>query len=324
MTKKMMTFALHCRPRQSLFLVTGVAIFLETAWPGSGAAQTLTRGPYLQNVTPSEITIRWRTSVGTNSVVRFGFSLFDLNLSVTNLTLTREHEVRLTGLSADTAHYYAVGTTGDILATGNDYIFHTAPALPRPIRIWAIGDAGTANANQMAVRDDFYAYNGMKPADALNHPLDVWLMLGDNAYPSGTDANYQKAVFNIYSALLRRTAVWPTFGNHDDRASSSATQSGAYYAMFSPPKNGEAGGVASGTKAYYSFDYGNVHFVCLNSSDIDRSTNGAMLAWLRNDLASATQDWLIAFWHHPPYSKGSHNSDTERNLIDMLWSGNAS
>ena len=21
------------------------------------------------------------------------------------------------------------------------------------------------------------------------------------------------------------------------------------------------------------------------------------------------QDWIIAFWHHPPYTKGSHNSD---------------
>jgi hypothetical protein len=26
---------------------------------------------------------------------------------------------------------------------------------------------------------------------------------------------------------------------------------------------------------------------------------------------------VIAFWHHPPYSKGSHNSDTETQLVEM-------
>ena len=35
--------------------------------------------------------------------------------------------------------------------------------------------------------------------------------------------------------------------------------------MFSFPTAGEAGGVASGTEAYYSFDYGNVHFIVLDS-----------------------------------------------------------
>src|SRR6185503_453330 len=39
--------------------------------------------------------------------------------------------------------------------------------------------------------------------------------------------------------------------------------------------------------------------------------------WLQDDLAATTQDWIIAFWHHPPYTKGSHNSDTETELIQM-------
>ena len=44
---------------------------------------------------------------------------------------------------------------------------------------------------------------------------------------------------------------------------------------------------------------------------------GRCIEWLRNDLANNTKDWLIAFFHHPPYSKGSHNSDTETELIQM-------
>ena len=42
-----------------------------------------------------------------------------------------------------------------------------------------------------------------------------------------------------------------------------------------------------------------------------------MMTWLANDLAANNKEWVIAFWHHPPYTKGSHNSDTEGALIDM-------
>ena len=48
----------------------------------------------------------------------------------------------------------------------------------------------------------------------------------------------------------------------------------------------EAGGVASGTEAYYSFDYANVHFIVLDSHDSPRSPGGAMLTWMKADLAA--------------------------------------
>src|SRR4051812_40731882 len=81
------------------------------------------------------------------------------------------------------------------------------------------------------------------------------------------------------------------------------------------PRQAAAGGIASGTEAYYWFDYGNSHFVCLDSEETSRATNGAMATWLAQDLQSNTKDWLVAFFHHPPYSKGC--SDTETNLIEM-------
>lgn len=42
-----------------------------------------------------------------------------------------------------------------------------------------------------------------------------------------------------------------------------------------------------------------------------------MLDWLTRDLAATTQDWIVAFWHHPPYSHGSHNSDTTSSQVTM-------
>jgi hypothetical protein len=40
-----------------------------------------------------------------------------------------------------------------------------------------------------------------------------------------------------------------------------------------------------------------------------------MAVWLQNDLTANTLPWTIAYWHHPPYTKGSHNSDNT-NLLD--------
>jgi len=117
--------------------------------------------------------------------------------------------------------------------------------------------------------------------------------------------------------MLRKSVLWPTLGNHEALTSDSTTGTGAYFTAFTLPTAGEAGGVGSGTEAYYSFDYGNIHFVVLDSADSDRTTGSTMLTWLASDLAATTQDWIIAIWHHPPYSKGSHDSDTEIELIEM-------
>jgi hypothetical protein len=42
-----------------------------------------------------------------------------------------------------------------------------------------------------------------------------------------------------------------------------------------------------------------------------------MMTWLANDLAATTNLWIIAFWHHPPYSKGGHDSDIDQRETDM-------
>ena len=205
-----------------------------------------------------------------------------------------------------------MGISSTTLAGDASYTFVTSPTpgTAKPTRIWVLGDSGTANSNARAVRDAYKAYMGTRRPE-------LWLMLGDNAYPDGTDTEYQDAVFDMYPETLRQAALWSTLGNHDGHTADSATQSGPYYDIFTFPTNGEAGGLASGTEAYYSFDYGNIHFVCLNSYDSDRSTSGPMLTWMKNDLAATDKEWIIAFWHYPPYSKGSHDSDASSSLTKM-------
>ena len=42
-----------------------------------------------------------------------------------------------------------------------------------------------------------------------------------------------------------------------------------------------------------------------------------MMTWLNADLADTTAQWIVAFFHHPTYTKGTHDSDREGRLVDM-------
>jgi len=279
----------------------------------AGSGVRLTRGPYLQLGTPTSTIVKWRTSAATAGRVRYGLSPGANTWSAQEAKSKTDHKLTLPNLKPSTRYYYSVGTPGAVLAGGtSSYTFVTGPPIGsvKNTRIWVLGDSGTADANARAVRDAYYAYTGARATD-------LWLMLGDNAYPSGTDADYQRAVFDMYPTMLRQSVLWPTLGNHDGYSANSSTLSGPYYSIFTLPRGAEAGGTASGTEAYYSFDYANIHFVCLDSFESNRSTTGAMLTWLRNDLAATRQTWIIAFFHHPPYSKGSHDSDVDRELVEM-------
>lgn len=267
------------------------------------------RGPYLQSMTHESVVIRWRTDSANQGVVLYGTSLDAMTNRAAAAGEFTEHIVGLTGLRLNTRYYYAVGTSETrILAGGTfDYSFVTypQPGPTHPLRVWAVGDPGTANKDQRVVRDSFYEW-------AKDRPPDLWLMLGDNAYTIGTDKQYQKAVFEMYDKLLRSSCLWPTLGNHDAGSANSDTQSGVYFDVFSLPTLGQAGGVPSGTEAFYAFDCANIHFVCLDSEGSDRSSTGAMARWLKADLESTRQDWVVTFFHHPPYSKGSHDSDNPK------------
>ncbi|MCP3981493.1 MAG: PKD domain-containing protein [bacterium] len=275
----------------------------------------LDRGPYLQQGSDSEIVVRFDTNTPETGRVRYGSSPGSLTATANGAGVGLQHAVKLTGLSANATYYYAVGTAaGDLAGDDIDHYFSTAPlaGTADPTRVWVLGDSGTANANVEAVRDAYYTYTG------ATH-TDLWLMLGDNAYPQGTQQDYQAAVFDMFPDMLRKSVLWPARGNHD--TANGANETGPYFDIFTLPKNAETGGVASGSESYYSFDHANVHFVVLDSQESDRSSGGAMMTWLAADLSATAQDWIIAFWHHPPFSKGGHDSDNlnglEFQLVDM-------
>ncbi len=206
------------------------------------------------------------------------------------------------------AENFVVGTTNVIHAGGDAntfFVTHPLIGSNQPTRVWVLGDPGTRKKAEREVRDAYYKWTGKRHTD-------FWLILGDIAYTAGKDSEYQGAVFQMYDAMLRKSVLWPALGNHDAGSANSPIEHGVYYDIFTLPAQAQAGGVMSGTEAYYSFDYANIHVVCIDSSDSSWGKSGLMLKWLQADLEANKQDWLIAYCHHPPYTKGSHDSDNDR------------
>ncbi len=270
----------------------------------TGPVATLVNGPYLQISSPTGMVVRWRTDPAVSSRVRYGTDAADLSLVAGNDAATIEHEILLGQLLPDTKYYYQIGSTNQVLAQGADLFFHSAPVSAKPTRIWVTGDTRTGDANQRRVYDAYRQFTG-------SNYTHVWLLMGDNGGESGTDLQFQVNFFDMFTNILQQTVAYPCIGNHDSYSLHT------YLNLFCLPTAGEAGGVPSGSERYYSFNYGKIHFVVLDSVTSDISTNGPMYAWLARDLAANTNDWLIAYWHYTPYSKGSHDSDTESGMVYM-------
>jgi hypothetical protein len=306
--------------------------------------QNLIRGPYLMVGTSTSMVVRWRTEQPTSSRVQFGTAANALTQQVTDPALVTEHIVKLSGLSPKTRYFYNIGTTTQVIQGSVENYFETTP-LPGQTgkyRFGIYGDCGTNSVIQGLTRDHMNAYlNG--------NYMDAWLLLGDNAYAFGIETEYQSNFFNIYKdSFMKKTPLYPTPGNHDYHNDNPGRQNDhdvPYYKIFSMPTKGEAGGLASETQSFYSYDYGNVHFLALDSyGHEDRATRlydtlGRQVQWIKADLAAnQNKEWIIAYWHHAPFSQGSRNSETdpemtairqnfirilERNGVDLIICGHS-
>jgi hypothetical protein len=288
----------------------------------------LTRKPYLQMAGTNSVVVRWQTSVPTNGKVFYGAGLTNV---ATDPNISTEHEVSISGLTANTSYNYQigyqVGVTNTTFPTDAQTFFKTAlPAgTTTDFTAWVIGDFGTGDAGQLGVRDSYLNY--ANNPTSLAKKADIWLWLGDNAYNDGTPNEYTTSVFSIYPEIMKNTPLFPAVGNHD-YANFGDSPGGPhplpyhdnheYFKVFSMPTTAQLGGVASNTKRYYSYNYGNVHFIVLDSYGVvtDNTTN-PMYVWLQADLMANTKKWIVCYFHHAPYSMGTHNSDLQFSMKNI-------
>ncbi|MES2523869.1 MAG: metallophosphoesterase [Gemmatimonadota bacterium] len=135
--------------------------------------------------------------------------------------------------------------------------------------------------------------------DSLRGTIAV---LGDNAYPSGSDANYERCYDPTWGRQKARTR--PTPGNHEYRTADA----GGYFRYF-----GKAAGDPD--KGWYSYDLGDWHIIVLNSNsnceDIRCDARSEQVKWLRDDLSRNKKLCTLAYWHHPRFNSGARHGNSE-------------
>lgn len=253
--------------------------------PASAEPSSVTRYPYLQMALHDSLTILWRSASAQPAEVRFrkqGADAWATLKASTRLTSTgqTEYEAVLSNLSP--AQYYEYQLWQDNTPILPDTFSFRAPlaATDTTFRFFAVGDIGEPLEQEGTPN---LLDNALRQSD---HRYDLGILMGDIVYPDGHSKDYDVNFFRHFEGYLATTPVYPVLGNHD---------------WHEPEQNFMEEWKLPHNEHYYSFQYGNVHFIGLDSGkggDVYDYDN--QVKWLREDLGSrpATTDWTVVFLHH--------------------------
>jgi len=169
------------------------------------------------------------------------------------------------------------------------------------------GKTGTGSGNVAATAPVIIAAGDIGDCDRTsdNHTgqlLDtlagIVMPLGDNAYLSGTPTEFAQCYNAAWGRVKDRTK--PVAGNHDyyNPRPDSVKNADGYFGYF-----GTAAGDPS--KGYYDFTLGSWLVIVLNTGTESASyiaAGSAQEQWLRSELASHSQQCVVAMFHHPQFT----------------------
>jgi 3',5'-cyclic AMP phosphodiesterase CpdA len=240
--------------------------------------------------------------------------------SLLDATQSRVHEAHVCGLTASTAYFYKVGAPGAWSAVVETA---TAPVkgATEVIRFSVTGDS----------RDDVSIWAQVQKAVA-DQGVDLQVFTGD-AVNIGVNQSEWNNFFEASTGDFRvedglsRAPFMVVNGNHDSLSVN-------FIAQFAVPQEVSDGETAQGEE-WYSFDYGNAHFVMLNDTPQASALSQTQREWLEADLAAVDRSvtpWVFAAHHQPTYScRGSHGSYLQlrthwqpvfdQHQVDFVFSG---
>jgi len=270
--------------------------------PPPGTIASILKGPYLQGLGPTGVTVKVEISVPAPARLEVYLAGEATPVVVVASAAgaagdRRFHLLRADGLLPATTYDYFVSAGGVISDKGR---FTTAPSDARPFRFLVYGDNRTdADAHAAVVR----AMTGVAVATASTQPVSFLINTGDMVH-RGPDPADWRSFFAVEGKLLRDTCLFAAVGNHE---------------LYRGDHDGEVaflryfGAVEEGRpldRLYGSFRWSNTRFFMLNAMD---TWTGAERDWLRAELDRAlTEPGLahrIAVMHWGPFSAGPHGNN---------------
>ena len=198
----------------------------------------------------------------------------------------------LTGLQPNTRYEYETGGPDGLKGS-----FKTPPSDAQPFQFVVYGDTRTRHDVHRRVI-----------ASVVKHGIPDFVVHTGDLVADGYDSSLWPIFFDIERDLLRQTAFFPSLGNHERN-----TQE--FYDFFRVDT------------PYYSFNWGNAHFIVLNSDFGNAASSNsakeafwaAQTSWLNEDLAANQKaDYRFVAAHHPPMSAVTTRQNFNARMIALM------
>jgi predicted phosphodiesterase len=229
--------------------------------------------PYLQNASPTAITIMWEAEKPSAGRVEYWelVTAGDGELKATESPAAKIHRVRIEGLKPDTRYGYRV-RCGDNVAEGD---FATAPTDDRSIRFAVIGDSRFWKE---------YWQKSSLPEHLMSRKPEFALHMGD-LVTDGRKYEQWPQHFGRFESIQKHIPIFAARGNHEqDDAKNN------WFSTYHELPGGEP---------YSSFDWGNAHFAIVSYTHIDKCAS-----FLDADLGATKKRWKFVVFHYPVYCTG--------------------
>lgn len=298
------------------------------------------KGPYLQNLTTSSVTImvhsdrediriRWGTTPSMDTTWYFNehdewvdgyFRVHDLDEETLFGTNDADfYEITLSGLVAGMKYYYQVVNEEEGFGSPEEETlvleFSTPPDPPSyPFVFGVIGDC--------KAKGDLFSSSNVTNQKITNMLVaqkpELVLETGDMTGDADTYGDWQK-LFDIRTKLFQDAPFYPSMGNHDNDDNGKN-----YQIHFSLPRTPLTGagdyavsdaGKADETELFYSFDFQGVHFLAVNT-EFTLNPGSDQHTFIEEDLSKHPCTPKIAYYHVPTFTYGE--KDDSQYLIDNL------
>jgi acid phosphatase type 7 len=267
--------------------IASLGVLAATAAVAHADAPRLVKGPYLQDLAPTSITIMWQLDQAAPARVAVDGPGGARSVEV---AAARFGEATIDRLTPSSRYRYRVDTAGRSWSGE----FATAPEVGAdvPFTFIVVGDT----------RSGVDAHRRVIERIAQEVP-DFVLGTGDMVDDGYRQDQWQQ-FFDVEAPVLRDNVYFPAVGNHDRQGRGRTADS--YRAYFSVPDNGDA--------RYYGFSYAAARFLVLDSNEYSFALSD-QTAWLERELIAARQDpavrHVFVVMHHPPFSVSLHGGSRD-------------
>ena len=163
--------------------------------------------------------------------------------------------------------------------------------------------------------------NLVQGAYKRNANASFFINMGD-LVDNGEDHKQWQDWLAAVGGIIDRIPVAPIMGNHETYNQKwKVREPVAYLHEFIVPDNGSA----DFSKYYYSFDYGAVHFIVLNTQEDevaefkpDSNLLSEQQAWFRQDVQHSDKKWKVVLMHRDPLQYRIHNRPERMEGIDEI------